>query len=147
MGKANIAATIHENMCEDPGFGYSWEERHGTSADPVTWNIEGVNYTVWRGDYDCSSSVCTAWQAALEGTSYEGALDGATYTGNMLPVFTGSGLFSWEPMSFTAQRGDIYLNIANHTAMCQWPDPDTLSEFSSNEYGGAYGGQRGDQTG
>lgn len=33
---ANIAATIHANMCEDPGFGYSWGERYGTSADKVT---------------------------------------------------------------------------------------------------------------
>lgn len=36
MGKANVAATIHENMCNDEGFGYSWAERYGTSADPVT---------------------------------------------------------------------------------------------------------------
>lgn len=50
-------------------------------------------------------------------------------------------------MSFTAQRGDIYLNEANHTAMCQSPNPDLLSEFCLNEFGGVYGGQTGDQTG
>lgn len=33
---ANVAATIHAKMCEDPGFGYSWGERYGTSSDPVT---------------------------------------------------------------------------------------------------------------
>lgn len=65
----------------------------------------------------------------------------------MLDVFTNSGLFSWKSMDYTAVRGDVYLNIANHTAMCQSDVPDMLSEFSSNEYGGAYGGSRGDQTG
>ena len=57
---ANVAATIHANMCNDPGFGYSQDERYGTSSDKVTYNIEGRNYTINRGDYDCSSSVCTA---------------------------------------------------------------------------------------
>ena len=33
---ANIAAQIHANMCNDPGFGYSWSERYGNSADIVT---------------------------------------------------------------------------------------------------------------
>lgn len=56
----NVAATIHANMCEDSGFGYSWGERYGTWDDPVTWHIEGRDYTIPRGDYDCSSSVCTA---------------------------------------------------------------------------------------
>lgn len=144
---AEVAAQIHANMCNDEGFGYSWEERHGTPDDVVTWRINGRDYSVWRGDYDCSSSIITAWQAALEGTPYEGALDNASYTGNMLEVFVNSGLFSWESMDYVAQRGDIYLNIAYHTAMCQSAVPDMLSEFSSNEYGGAYGGQRGDQTG
>lgn len=151
---ANIAAQIHANMCDDPGFGYSWSERFGNSADPVTWNIDGRNYTVWRGDYDCSSSVITAWQAALEGTDYEGALDGATYTGNMRSVFVNSGLFDvWDTNSTSAHRGDVYLNDNCHTAMCQDDGGDgpygydCLSEFSINEFGEVYGGQRGDQTG
>ena len=154
MGLANVAATIHANMCDDPGFGYSWGERYGVSWDPVTWNIEGRNYTINRGDYDCSSSVCTAWQTALEGTPYEGALDGATYTGNMRSVFVNSGLFDvWDTNSSEAHRGDVYLNDNAHTAMCQdggsdgvygW---DCLSEFCINEFGDVYGGQRGDQTG
>lgn len=33
---ANVAATIHANMCNDPGFGYSQGERYGTSSDRVT---------------------------------------------------------------------------------------------------------------
>lgn len=154
MGLGNVAAQIHANMCEDPGFGYSWGERYGDPGDPVTWNIEGRDYTVNRGDYDCSSSVCTAWQKALEGTPYEGRLDGATYTGNMRSVFVNSGLFDvWDTSSTSAVRGDVYLNDAEHTAMCQDGGSDgvygydALSEFCINEFGEVYGGQRGDQTG
>ena len=133
------AANIHRFMCDHPGFGYSWEERYG-GPDQVA--VEGVALNV--GDYDCSSSTITAWRKALEGTSYAGSLDGATYTGNMRRVFVNSGLFDWVPVE-NAEPGDLYLNESNHVAMCQ-PD-GTLSEFSSNEYGGCYGGERGDQTG
>ena len=151
---ANVAAQIHANMCDDSGFGYSWGERYGTWDDPVTWNIDGRDYTVARGDYDCSSSVCTAWQTALQGTPYEGVLDDATYTGNMRSVFVNSGLFDvWDVNSTSAVRGDVYLNDSSHTAMCQDGGMDNvygydaLSEFCINEFGETYGGQRGDQTG
>ena len=155
MGLANVAAQIHANMCDDSRFGYSWSPRWGTDgAGYVTWTVEGRNYTIKCGDYDCSSSTITAWQKALEGTDYEGALDGATYTGNMRSVFVNSGLFDvWDVNSTSATRGDLYLNDDSHVAMCQdggsdgvygW---DCLSEFCINEYGDVYGGQTGDQTG
>ena len=152
---ADIAATIHANMCGDDRFGYSWDPRWGTEgAGYATWNIHGRDYTVKCGDYDCSSSIITAWSKALEGTAYEGALSGATYTGNMRSVFAGSGLFDvWDTSSTSAVRGDVYLNETYHTAMCQDGGCDgvygydCLSEFSSNESGGAYGGATGDQTG
>lgn len=152
---ANIAATIHANMCEDDRFGYSWSPRWGTDgAGYATWEIEGREYTVKCGDYDCSSSVITAWSKALEGTEYEGALDDATYTGNMRSVFTSSGLFDvWDTDSTSAVRGDVYLNETHHTAMCQDGGSDgvygydCLSEFAINEDGGVYGGDTGDQTG
>lgn len=75
---------------------------------------------------------------------------GATYTGNMKNVFkkygfvdvtssvnriTGAGL----------QRGDVLLNIACHTAM--YCGSGKLVQASCNEFGGAYGGKPGDQTG
>lgn len=151
---AEVAAQIHARMCEDPGFGYSWGERYGDPNDKVTWKIDGRNYTINRGDYDCSSSVCTAWQKALEGTKYEGKLNGATYTGNMRSVFVNSGLFDvWNTATTEARRGDVYLNDDCHTAMCQDSGKDgvfgydALSEFSINEFGEVYGGKRGDQTG
>ena len=139
MSLRDKAAAIHRYMCIDPGFGYDWAERWG---GPVTVQVEGVTLNV--GDYDCSSSTITAWRKAIEGTDYEGCLDGATYTGNMRSVFCGSGLFDWVSVD-EAQPGDLYLNEACHVAMCQ-PNGQ-LSEFSGNEWGGVYGGQRGDQTG
>ena len=140
-----IAAAIHKRMCEDDRFGYDWDERWGYYWN--VWNIGGHDYVVYAGDYDCSSSCITAWKKAIEGTAYEGALDGATYTGNMRSVFVGSGLFEWKPMSFLADTGDLYLNEGSHVAMCQTQYPDVLSEFSINEHGDVYGGERGDQTG
>lgn len=109
---------------------------------------EGHTGEFYKGDRDCSSAVCDAWQTALQGTSYEGALNGATYTGNMRDVFVNSGLFEWHDMSFSASRGDIYLNEQCHTAMCLdgSADHDILGQFSISETGGIYG-QSGDQTG
>ena len=149
MGCANIAAQIHANMCNDDRFGYSQYERYG-SSETVTWNIEGRDYTINVGDFDCSSSDIKAWQLALKYTDYEGALDGATYTGNIRSVFENSGLFysSYDD----AKRGDVYLNDECHTAMCQDGGSDgvfgydCLSEFCISELGTIYG-ERGDQTG
>ena len=139
-----IAAYIHRKMCTDNRFGYSWEERWGHESE--TWTIDGKKYTVKVGDYDCSSSTITAWKTALSTTKYAHALDGASYTGNMREVFVGSGLFTWKPMSFLAEPGDLYLNEENHVAMCQTQTPDVLSEFSWGD-NGAYGNKRGDQSG
>lgn len=99
-----------------------------------------------KGDYDCSSAVISAWQAA--GTPVK--TKGATYTGNMKAVFlscgftdvtskvnrsTGSGL----------QRGDVLLNETHHVAMYCGNGKEV--EASINEKGTATGGQPGDQTG
>ena len=139
-----IAAAIHRRMCEDPRFGYSWEERYG--AIPKVWEIGGKKYPIDVGDYECGTSCKTAWAVALQGTPWEGCLDGYTNSTSARRVFTGSGLFVWKPMSFLACPGDLYVNEANHVAMCQTQVPDVLSEFCWGEYG-AYGNKRGDQTG
>lgn len=150
---ANIAATNMEHLCNCDLHGYSQGERWGDSSHGVCYvECEGHTSTFYAGDRDCSSAVIDCWQEALIGTPYEGALAGATYTGNMKDVFVSSGLFEWHDMSFTATRGDIYLNIQNHTAMCLdagWEghyNYDCLGEFSISETGGIYG-QWGDQTG
>jgi len=144
----DIAAAIHADMCNDNDNGYSWEPRWGEDGKGAkTITIDGQKFSYDRGSYDCSSSCIAAWKAALAHTKHANALDGATYTGNMRSVFVGSGLFEWKPMSFLAEPGDLYLNEANHVAMCQTQYPDVLSEFSINENGGTYGGKVGDQTG
>lgn len=139
-----IAAEIHRRMCEDDRFGYSWEERYGAIWE--TWEIDGKDYRIKVGDYDCSSSTTTAWSVALRHTPWEGALDGAITTHNMRSVFVGSGLFEWRGLDFLAEPGDLYLSEANHVAMCQTQYPDVLSEFSWGD-NGAYGNVRGDQSG
>ena len=99
-----------------------------------------------KGDYDCSSAVISAWQAAGVPVKTKGA----TYTGNMKAIFlscgfadvtskinrsTGSGL----------QRGDVLLNETHHVAMYCGNGKEV--EASINEKGTATGGQPGDQTG
>ena len=138
-----LAADIHKRMVDDNRFGYSWAERHGARAE--NWTVDGVPITIKVGDYDCSSSTITAWSLALAAFGKPNVLSGATFTGNMRYVFTRTGLFEWRTDFGRAQRGDLLLNEAQHVAMVQ--GGATLSEFSGNEFGGAYGGVRGDQTG
>lgn len=145
-----VAARLHAHLCEHGWHGYTQGAgRWGDGEGACTLDVDGATYSVEQGDRDCSSSVIDCWRQALKGTPYEGALDGATYTGDMRRVFVGSGLFAWRPMGdgYIAQRGDVYLNERDHTAMCQSAEPDMLSEFCINEFGGITGGQVGDQTG
>lgn len=145
---AKAAAAIHKHLCNCDKHGYSQGNgRWGSGYGYCTVKTQGHTFKVPAGDYDCSSSVITAWRLALSPTKYKGKLSGATYTGNMRSVFVNSGLFTWKPMSFIAQTGDVYLNEVNHTAMCQTATPDMMSEFLINENGGIIGGERGDQTG
>ena len=136
-----VAAQIMEHMCShdgDSGHGYTQGARWG-SNERCHITVDNRVYSFSGGDRDCSSAVISAYQAA--------GLDvKATYTGNMKSAFLATGKFAWKPMSFTAQRGDIYLNQINHTAMCVSAVPDLLSEFCISENGTIYGKQ-GDQTG
>lgn len=144
VNRGQVAADIHKRMVNDNRFGYSWEERWG--ANKETWTVDGVTFPIKVGDYDCSSSCIEAWADALYGTKYSDMIRKATYTGNMRSVFVNSGLFEWKPATFIASPGDLYLDEANHVAMCQQQVPDELSEFSISETGGTTG-KRGDQTG
>lgn len=147
MGCANIAATLMEHLCNHDWHGYSQPGRYGDGEGTCQVDVEGRTYYLQQGDRDCSSAVIECWRSALIGTAYEGALDGAIYTGNMRQVFADSGLFDvWDTQATVAQRGDVYLNDADHTAMCTSADPDLLGEFSISENGGI-DGEVGDQTG
>ena len=129
MSKVEAAIAQMEAWAADNSHGYDQEYRWGE-----------------RGDYDCSAAVIQAWE--LAGVPVKSS--GATYTGNMRGVFlccgfedvtgrvdlsTGSGL----------ERGDVLLNIINHTAMYCGAGQEV--EASINENGGTTGGQPGDQTG
>ena len=129
MDATELAVKHMESWAADPNYGYDQAKRWGE-----------------YGDYDCSSAVIQAWE--LAGVPVKSS--GATYTGNMRGVFlrcgfedvtagidlaTGSGL----------QRGDVLLNIANHTAMYCGNGMEV--EASINELGTVTGGQPGDQTG
>lgn len=99
-----------------------------------------------RGDYDCSAAVIQAWE--LAGVPVKSS--GATYTGNMRGVFLRCGFQDVTGSVDLAsgsglQRGDVLLNIANHTAMYCGNGREV--EASINELGGITGGQPGDQTG
>lgn len=146
---ADAAATLHAHLCEHDWHGYTQGGGRWGDGGSEEVDAAGGPYTLATGDRDCSSSICDVWQTVLARTPYAGSLDGATYTGNMRSVFVNSGLFDWHDMGdgYVAQRGDIYLNEASHTALCQYSDPDTLSEFCINEYGTITGGAVGDQTG
>ena len=138
ISRANVAAQIMEHLCSCPEHGYSQPGRHGTSGH-CSVNTDAGTIKVTKGDRDCSSAVCEAWELALAGSPYDGLITRYNWTGGMREMFVGSGLFSWEPMSFNASRGDIYLDEENHTAMCIRNDgaADLLGEFSISENGKA----------
>lgn len=132
MTKVEKAVDYMKKIAADPKHGYSQVNRWG---NPDTWS-----------DYDCSSLVISAYQAAGIPVKDKGA----TYTGNMYSVFlqcgfkdvtnkinlaTGSGLIA----------GDVLLNHQNHTAMMI--STSQLAQASIDEKGGISGGKVGDQTG
>ena len=129
MTKIERATLQMERWAKDPAHGYDQQYRWGQ-----------------RGDYDCSSAVITAWE--LAGVPVKSS--GATYTGNMRGVFLRCGFEDVTSQIDLAsgsglQRGDVLLNIINHTAMYCGGGQEV--EASINENGTVTGGQPGDQTG
>lgn len=134
------AAQIMEHLVSCNRHGYSQYSRQGDGGSETITLSDGSQVTINTGDRDCSSAVIDAYRSA--GVD----VGGATYTGNMRSCMCGTGNFEWMPMSYIAQRGDIYLNEVNHTAMCTSTVPDMLAEFSISE-NGTIDGVEGDQTG
>lgn len=143
ISRANVAAQIMEHLCNCPEHGYSQPGRHGTSGH-CNVSTDAGTVKVTKGDRDCSSAVCEAWELALAGSQYDGLITRYNWTGGMREMFVGSGLFSWQPVGFNAQRGDIYLDEENHTAMCL--GGGKIGHFTGSETGGIDGAP-GDQTG
>lgn len=90
-------------------------------------------------DFDCSSLIIAAWEAA--GVPVKSC--GASFTGDMRAAFKRCG-FVEVPLA-SRRRGDVLLNERYHTAMMV--DSYTLVNASINEKGTAIGGKAGDQTG
>lgn len=128
MSKIEKAITWMLTTANDPLHGYDQIYRWGE-----------------KGDYDCSSAVITAWEQA--GVPVKSR--GATYTGNMYSVFLACG-FQDVTKSVNLktgaglQKGDVLLNVKNHTAM--WTGTQVV-QASINEKGTVSGGIPGDQTG
>jgi hypothetical protein len=129
MGKAETATQWMESHAKDNSHGYDQRYRWGE-----------------KGDYDCSSAVISAWQAAGVPVKEKGA----TYTGNMRGVFLKCG---FEDVTSSVNlktgagllRGDVLLNIKHHVA--QYCGSGKEVEASINEKGKVTGGTPGDQTG
>jgi hypothetical protein len=98
----------------------------------------------WSPDYDCSSFVISALEAAgLPMRAY-----GATYTGNMGAALKACGFYRVKNVDLSSGaglvRGDILLNPVTHTEI-YIGDGRTAGAHGS-ETGGKYG-KAGDQTG
>ena len=98
----------------------------------------------WGPDYDCSSLVYEAFRVG-------GGFDLPVHVGNtqsMITDFTAIG-FTWMPgVGNTAselQRGDILLNIVNHTEIYIGAQKTVGAHI--NEFDEVLGGKTGDQTG
>lgn len=92
----------------------------------VNWAIQTANdnshgYSQadrWSPDYDCSSFVISAWEAA--GVPVRQA--GASYTGNMRSAFLNCGFFDATSLvnlgsGGGVQAGDVLLNYSAHTCL------------------------------
>ena len=136
-----------EHLCShdgNGGHGYSQPNRAGVGYETVDLG-DGVKVVIPGGDSDCSSSICKSLRAV--------GIDiyGASYTGNMLNIAKNPLFKAYKrPTSYSARRGDIYLNTSHHTAMCTHgyyeQGGDMLCQFSISE-NGTINGATGDQTG
>lgn len=132
MTKVQKAVAYIKDIAADNKHGYSQVNRWGS---PGTWS-----------DYDCSSLVISAYQAAGVPVKDKGA----TYTGNMYNAFIACG-FKDVTAKVTLSSGkgliagDVLLNHKDHTAMMI--SEKQLAEASIDENGNIYGGKVGDQTG
>lgn len=82
ISRANVAAQIMEHLCNCAEHGYSQPGRHGTSGHCSAQTDAGT-VRVTKGDRDCSSAVCEAWELALAGTAYDGLITRYNWTGGI----------------------------------------------------------------
>lgn len=121
--------------------------------DAVNWAIEIANddshgydqTNRWGPDYDCSSFVISAWEAAGVGVK----ANGANATGDMCDAFLKSGFVDVTSQIDISNgnglvKGDV-LWVKGHT--CLYVGDNQIANASQNENGQIIGGQTGDQNG
>ncbi len=138
-----VAATTLRQISQ--AIGSSIEPRIYPSAEKLN---DGQNHDYVRVAFEGDDAPYACRGTFRIRSQYNGLITRYNWTGGMREMFLGSGLFSWKPMSFSASRGDVYLDESSHTAMCVRNDgtADLLAEFSISETGGVDGAP-GDQTG
>ena len=65
-----MAVQVMRHLCTCPEHGYSQPRRFGTSGY-CNVPTDAGSIQVKKGDRDCSSAVCEAWELALKGTAYD----------------------------------------------------------------------------
>ena len=119
MLKIEKALQFMRDVAADPRHGYDQENRNGP-------------------DYDCSSLVATALNAA----GYDVPV--TAYTGNLYTYLKNNGFTQVKNVS-DRKPGDIFLSPGYHVVMCV--DANNIVHASINEKGTITGGKTGDQTG
>lgn len=121
MDKATKACDIAIEIANDDSHGYS-------------------QYNRWLPDFDCSSLVIYCYEKA--GVPVK--TNGATYTGNMLSAFLKSGFRIIDRVKEQLVKGDVLLNVKNHTAIYIGNNKIVQATIAENN---TIHGQTGDQTG